>query len=213
MNESFSEALEGSGVIAIFRAVPHKEVVDLAGTLLDAGIKLMEVAMSEPGAGEKLISLHAALGSAATFGAGTVTTRALAEEAVAAGARFLVTPHLVPAVNAFGRERGVPVLGGALTPTEIASAQEQGNDYVKVFPAGPLGPGYFRALLGPYPDARLVAVGGVDAENAGAFVRAGAIGVAVGGALTGRATRAHGNAGDAARGLLETVRTARQHGV
>lgn len=210
MNDAFSSALESSGVIAIFRAVPREEMIALAGALVEAGIALMEVAMSEAGAGEKLALLHAELGASAMLGAGTVTSAALAEEAVAAGARFLVTPHLVPAVNAFGRDRRIPVLGGALTPTEIAATHEQGSDFVKVFPAGPLGPAYFRALLGPYPDARLVAVGGVTAENAGAFIRAGAVGVAVGGALTGRSIRERGRAGVAVRGLLRAVRSAKE---
>jgi len=210
MNEAFSEALESSGVIAIFRAVPGPEMAGLAKALVGAGIVLMEVAMSEPEASGKLERLSAEVGSVAVLGAGTVTSRALAKEAVAAGARFLVTPHVVPSVNAFGREHGVLVLGGALTPTEIAVAREQGNDFVKVFPAGPLGPAYFRALRGPYPDARLVAVGGINADNAGAFVRAGAAGVAVGGALTGHAARAGGRVADAAHQLLESVRVARR---
>lgn len=210
MRESFAEALEGSGVIAIFRGVPSQDMVDLARALIDAGITLMEVALSETGASGKLQRLDADLGSAALIGAGTVTSGALAEEALGRGARFLVTPYVVPEVNALGRERGVPVLGGAMTPTEIATARRQGNEYVKVFPAGSLGPSYIRALLGPDPGARLVAVGGVGVDNAGAFIRAGAVGVAVGGALTGAAVRGRGAAGDAARRLLDSVRAAKE---
>ncbi|HKI58866.1 MAG TPA: bifunctional 4-hydroxy-2-oxoglutarate aldolase/2-dehydro-3-deoxy-phosphogluconate aldolase [Trueperaceae bacterium] len=209
-DHEFAERLEDAGVIAIFRGVPSGEIVGLAETLLRAGVALMEVAFSDPGAAEQIRLLTDALGQDAFLGAGTVTSRALAEDAVAAGARFLVTPHVVEEVNAFGRERGLPVLGGALTPTEIAAARAQGNAYVKIFPAGPLGPGYVRALLGPYPDARLVAVGGVDADNAGAFIRAGAAGVAVGGALTGRGARERGDAGETARALLAAVRAARE---
>lgn len=208
--QPFSQRLEESGVIAIFRGVPTGEIVSLAESLVHAGVTLMEVALSDPAAVEQIRLLDRELGPRALLGAGTVTSEALAEEAVEAGARFLVTPHLVPVVNAFGQERELSVLGGALTPTEIAAAREQGNEYVKIFPAGPLGPAYVAALLGPYPDARLVAVGGVGPDNAGAFVRAGAVGVAVGGALTGRAARESGTSGDTARALLEAVRAARR---
>jgi len=210
MSEAFSEALEDVGVIAIFRAVPAEEIVEVARTLHDAGITLMEVAMSDPQALEEMRSLHREFGSNLMLGAGTVTSRSFAEAAVEAGARFLVTPHVVPSVNAFGGERGLPVLGGALTPTEIMAAGEQGNEYVKIFPAGPLGPAYIHALLGPYPDLKVVAVGGIGSDNAAAFVRAGAVGVAVGSALTGSAIRERGDAGNVARDLREAVRTARR---
>lgn len=119
------------------------------------------------------------------MGAGTVTTRSRAERAHAAGATFLVTPHVASEVNAFAREHGLVVMGGATTPTEIVRSLAEGCTFVKRFPAGALGPAYLRALVGPYPDVEIFAVGGIGLDNARAFLDAGAIGLGVGGALTG----------------------------
>lgn len=203
-----SEVMASTGVVAILRGVPNATAVELARELHGAGIDLIEVALSEAGALEQLAAVAEELGQEALVGAGTVTSLGLARAARDAGASFLVTPHVVPDVNGFARLHAVPVIGGAMTPTEIATAREQGNAFVKVFPAGVLGPGYLRALHGPYPDAALVAVGGVDPDNAADFVRAGAVGVAVGDALTRRAGEP-GRAGEVAYSLLRAVAQAK----
>lgn len=207
--DSFSRRLEAGGIIAILRGVPEDALLPLAHTLLEADITLIEVALSVPGAAEQLRRLAVDLGDHALVGAGTVTSTQRAEAAAGAGARFLVTPHVVPEVNAFGREHGLPVVGGALTPTEIAAAREQGNAYVKIFPAAALGPDYLSALAGPYPDARLVAVGGVDADNAASFIAAGAVGVGVGSALTRAANQGGVGGASAAQALAASVRQAK----
>ena len=116
-------------------------------------------------------------------GAGTVVTRDDAERAIEAGARYLVSPGYSKDVAASAKEGGVPYLPGALTPTEIQEAVAAGAVLVKLFPAGRLGPGYVRDLLGPFPTLELVATGGVDQHNARSFLDAGAAAVAVGGSL------------------------------
>lgn len=178
------EEFRRSGLMAILRGVPDGQLLPMVEALARGGIRVIEVSLTTPGALHQIGRVANELGSDAFVGAGTVTTRAAAQAACDAGAGFLVTPHVVAEVNAFGIERGVEVFGGALTPTEIAAARAQGNTFVKVFPAGPLGPSYLKALLGPYPDAELVPVGGVGLDNAEAFIRAGAAGLGVGGALT-----------------------------
>ena len=118
-----------------------------------------------------------------TFGAGTVTTLALAKKAIFAGAKFLVTPNFNPEVIRFARDHELPIFSGAMTPTEIFAAYETGADAVKVFPAGALGPQYLKELRGPFPDIPLLATGGIGTSNAALFFEAGATAIGVGSAL------------------------------
>ncbi|MFC5846848.1 bifunctional 4-hydroxy-2-oxoglutarate aldolase/2-dehydro-3-deoxy-phosphogluconate aldolase [Deinococcus petrolearius] len=170
-------------LLAILRGVPACHAPRLVGTLRGAGLGLFEVALSDAHGLDALKAVRAAHPDL-ILGAGTVVTPALARQAQAAGAGFLVTPHLVPEVAQAVHEQGLGLLMGALTPTEIAQALALGSAAVKVFPAATFGPEYFRQLRGPYPDVPLLAVGGVDATNLGAYLRAGALGAGLGGALT-----------------------------
>lgn len=170
-------------LLAILRGVPARHAPRLIGTLRGAGLELFEVALSDAHGLDALKAVRAAHPDL-FLGAGTVVTPALARQAQAAGAGFLVTPHLVPEVARAAHEQGLGLLMGALTPTEIARALDLGSAAVKVFPAAMFGPEYFRQLRGPYPDAPLLAVGGVDATNLGAYLKAGALGAGLGGALT-----------------------------
>jgi 2-dehydro-3-deoxyphosphogluconate aldolase/(4S)-4-hydroxy-2-oxoglutarate aldolase len=176
--------LRRTRILAILRGVPPQHVPKLIKTLLAAGIELFEVALSDGWGLPGLQAARAAFGPDLPLGAGTVVSLDLAQQAQQAGATFLVTPHLVPEVNAYARAQGLGLLGGAFSPSEIYAAYQQGSAAVKVFPAGVLGPDYFRQLRGPYPDLPLLAVGGVDATNIRAYLDAGAIGAGIGGALT-----------------------------
>ncbi|WP_272976473.1 bifunctional 4-hydroxy-2-oxoglutarate aldolase/2-dehydro-3-deoxy-phosphogluconate aldolase [Deinococcus geothermalis] len=175
--------LRRSRILAILRGVPPQHAPRLVATLREAGIQLFEVALSDDLGLPTLQAIRAAFPDL-TLGAGTVVTPDLARQAQAAGATFLVTPHLVPDVNAYARAQRLELLSGAFSPTEIYTAHTQGSVAVKVFPAGSLGPDYFRQLRGPYPHLPLLAVGGVDARNLKAYLQAGVIGVGIGGALT-----------------------------
>ncbi|THF87020.1 bifunctional 4-hydroxy-2-oxoglutarate aldolase/2-dehydro-3-deoxy-phosphogluconate aldolase [Deinococcus sp. KSM4-11] len=170
-------------LLAILRGVPALHAPRLIETLRAAGIALFEVALSDALGLDALKAVHAAHPDL-MLGAGTILTPALAAQAQAAGASFLVTPHLVPDVAHVANENGLGLLMGALTPTEIVQALALGSAAVKVFPAGLFGPDYFQQLRGPYPDAPLLAVGGVTAGNLGAYLAAGALGAGIGGALT-----------------------------
>ena len=184
MSAAVVELLRRYPLLAILRGVPAGRVVALGHALVAGGVRCLEVAFTDGDAAEKIAALAAELPAETVVGAGTVTTSERAAAAAAAGARFLVTPHVVPAVSAFARERELTVLSGAMTPGEIALALENGSAFVKLFPAGPLGPDYLRALLGPYPELEVFAVGGVGRGNARAFLEAGAVGLGIGGALT-----------------------------
>lgn len=163
--------------LCVVRAALVPDPARLAAALAAAGIRAVEFTFTTPGA-PAVIEAAAAAGDA-VIGAGTVLTAAQARDAIAAGARFLVTPGLRPEVARIGREAGVAVVMGALTPTEVAAAMECA-DAVKIFPARLGGPAYLRDLRGPFPQVRLIPSGGVGVGNARAFLDAGAVAVAAG---------------------------------
>jgi 2-dehydro-3-deoxyphosphogluconate aldolase/(4S)-4-hydroxy-2-oxoglutarate aldolase len=122
------------------------------------------------------------------LGAGTVTSRALAEGSLDAGAEFLVTPCVVPDVIAVAKERDVAVLPGAMTPTEVFTAWSSGGDIIKIFPASNVGgASYLKALKGRSRRSRSAPTGGVNLQTIGEFVKAGASAVGVGGELVSKA--------------------------
>jgi 2-dehydro-3-deoxyphosphogluconate aldolase/(4S)-4-hydroxy-2-oxoglutarate aldolase len=177
--------------------------------LFQAGIRLVEITMDTASAVEILRSLQSGIPSGALLGAGTVTDVARAEAALAAGAAFLVTPNLNLDVIRLARAHGVPIMPGAMTPTEIWNAAAAGADYVKVFPASTLGPGFFREIRGPFAHIPLVATGGVNLDNARDFVVCGVDALGVGGALIPKANDEFDRCGEIAQRLLEIVREAR----
>jgi 2-dehydro-3-deoxyphosphogluconate aldolase / (4S)-4-hydroxy-2-oxoglutarate aldolase len=177
-----------SGVIAVIRvpeAVPPRAV---ARALAVGGVGAVEVTLTTPGAIAAIADLAADADlTGCVVGAGTVLDEAAAHAVIDAGARFVVSPALTPAVMRACRERHVPCMPGAFTPTELLEAWRAGAPLVKLFPASALGPGFIRDVLAPLPFLRLVPSGGVTLENAGAWIRAGAAAVSVGSALVSAA--------------------------
>ncbi|MCB0025965.1 MAG: bifunctional 4-hydroxy-2-oxoglutarate aldolase/2-dehydro-3-deoxy-phosphogluconate aldolase [Caldilinea sp.] len=182
MSAALSEIL-AHRLIGIIRMKRYHHAVEIAESLARGGLTVLEYTMSGEGAIDCVAEVRATLGERVCVGAGTVLDAAAAEAAIAAGARFLVTPAVVPDVIEVGRRRNVPVICGALTPTEVLAATRAGADLVKIFPARLGGPAYIRDLLGPFPQMKFVATGGISAENARAYLDAGAVAVAVGGNL------------------------------
>ncbi|GLW56083.1 bifunctional 4-hydroxy-2-oxoglutarate aldolase/2-dehydro-3-deoxy-phosphogluconate aldolase [Kitasatospora phosalacinea] len=170
-------ALARQPVIAVVRAPVIPDAVALCEALAEGGITWTELTFTTPD-----VTRHVARAAEAgcRIGVGTVLTADQAREGIAAGAGFLVTPGLRPAVADVAREAGTPVVMGALTPSEVADAVDLGAAAVKIFPAKAFGPGYFKDLHGPYPDIPLVASGGVNAGNAKAFLDHGALAVCAG---------------------------------
>lgn len=204
-----------SGVIAVVRIRAAAPLGAAARALAAGGVGAIEITLTTPGAVEAIAALAAdpALAGCAV-GAGTVLDAPAARAVLDAGARFVVSPTLEPAVLGACRDRDVPYLPGAFTPTEILAAWRAGAPVVKVFPASAVGPGYFRDVLAPLPFVRLVPSGGVSLENAGEWIRAGAAAVSVGGSLV-TAALLGGEAGTEltrqARALVERVGAARRH--
>jgi 2-dehydro-3-deoxyphosphogluconate aldolase/(4S)-4-hydroxy-2-oxoglutarate aldolase len=175
-------------VVLVERVVPVARGLDadsaplLVEALRDGGITSIEITVEGSGG---IDAIAAAAREGSVVGAGTITTVSQAAAAVGAGARFLVTPHVDVGIIDWARERGVPIVPGALTPTEIATARRHGAAAVKIFPAHVFGPDYLRSLRGPYPDLRAVPTGGIEAGNAAEYLAAGAVAVGVGSWLTG----------------------------
>lgn len=179
----FATALLRHRLVAILRGTPDAQFPALIDALVAGGIRLIEVSLSEPAALEQVRLLRQLAPADVHVGAGTVVNAGLAAAAGEHGAGFLVTPHVVPAVIRYAAEHNLGMLCGAMTPTDIAMAREAGARFIKLFPAATFGPGYVRQLLGPYPDLELFVVGGVGSANLAEYMKAGALGAGVGGAL------------------------------
>lgn len=181
---AFEDAVATHRLVAVLRGVPDEGLEGMIAALLDSGVRLIEVACSTPNAFDQVERLVRFAKGKAFVGAGTILDAGMAERALAAGAEFLVTPHVALDVIAFALQHDLGILCGALTPTEIASARGAGARFIKLFPVTDVSPDYVKALLGPYPDLELLVVGGVGSHNLAPYLAAGAIGAGVGGSLT-----------------------------
>jgi len=163
--------------LAVVRAPEIPDPVALSNALAQSGIRAVELTFTTPGV---LDYLTAAASSDAVLGMGTVCTADQAKAAIDAGARFLVTPGIRSEVAKVGSDSDVPVIMGALTPTEVLVAVDLGAAAVKIFPASAFGPRYFKDLRGPFPEVALIPSGGVNAGNAAEFLAYGAVAVTAG---------------------------------
>jgi len=180
-----AERIRRHRLIAILRRVePQGLLLDLVAELAADGVRVLEVTFDGASAAEDLVAVKQRLhGNDVMVGAGTIVSGERMDAALAAGAQFLVAPTLDLAIVAEAVDRGVPVIPGAYSPTEIALAWDSGATFVKVFPVSSLGPSHIRELRGPLRDIEMIATGGVDATNTAAYLEAGCVAVGVGGAL------------------------------
>ncbi|MDX6236078.1 MAG: 2-dehydro-3-deoxyphosphogluconate aldolase / (4S)-4-hydroxy-2-oxoglutarate aldolase [Kribbellaceae bacterium] len=182
------EELGRRRVLAIIRADGPDLALKCIRTLVTAGVTALEVSLTTPGGAEAIAKARSEFDPSVLLGAGTVVTAAQAEEVAAAQAGFVVTPGITRGAHR-SVELGLPLLCGALTPTEVIGALDLGALAVKIFPAKLHGPGYLRELRAPLPTAPLIAVGGIDAASAPLYLEAGALAVGVGSPLLGDAGR------------------------
>ena len=207
--------MKESGVVAVLRADRPDALVLVAQAIGKGGVGAVEITMTTPGALDVIDACAKRLGGELLLGAGSVLDPETARAAILAGAEYIVTPTLNPDVITLCRRYDKVVIPGALTPTEILTAWECGADIVKVFPATVVGPRYFKDVKAPLPQVDLIPTGGVDLDNAGDFIRAGACAIAVGGNLVDKAAVAAGDwhvLTDTAMKYVEAVGNARQEG-
>ncbi len=201
------------GIIPIIRASSADVAMPVAEALLQAGLPVAEITMTVPNAIDAIGAVAKRFAGTMLVGAGTVTDAETAKRAVDAGAEFIVTPCLIPAVIDAAHRSNVAVLPGALTPGEVFEAFRAGGDMVKVFPAQSVGgAAYLRALRGPFPDIPLVPTGGVTLANMAEMFKAGAAAVGVGSELISQdalARRDYAAIGALAKQFLAVARQAR----
>lgn len=175
-----------SGIVAIIRANSPDLALPAAKALLAGGVNAIEVTLTTPGACEAIAAMSRELGAGALIGVGTVLTPADANEAMDAGAAYVISPVCRTELIAASHARGCPVMLGCYTPTEAQTAHEAGADFIKLFPADTLGPAYIKALLAPLPHLRIVPTGGVNHETLASFMQAGCAAVGAGSCLVSK---------------------------
>ena len=175
--------IEALGIVAVIRLKDPAKLRAVVDALADGGVRALEVTMTVPGAVELIRQLAPALPAGFLLGAGTVIDAAAARAVIDAGASFVVGPVFRPDVIAACHERDVPAMPGCFSPTEILAAHDAGADIVKLFPATALGPQFIRDVRAPLPQVKLMPTGGVTLDNAGDWIRAGAVAVGLGSAL------------------------------
>lgn len=189
MSQTVLEKILAGKIVAIVRGIPSSKIVGLATALEKGGVNCIEVTFdqsSEEKAKDTLVAISAikaALGDRVCVGAGTVMTVEQVNQAVDAGAEYMISPNVDEAVIRETKRLGKVSIPGAMTPTEAAFAHRCGADIVKMFPAGILGTDYIKAVKAPLKHIPLTAVGNVNVENCADFIKAGAVGVGVGGSL------------------------------
>jgi 2-dehydro-3-deoxyphosphogluconate aldolase/(4S)-4-hydroxy-2-oxoglutarate aldolase len=177
------EALEHLGVVAVIRMRDAAKLRAVVEALADGGVRAIEVTMTVPDAVALIRELASGLPEGFLLGAGTVLDGDTARRVIDAGARFVVSPVFRPAMIDACHERDVAAAPGCFSPTEILAAHEAGADIVKVFPATALGPTFIKDVRAPMPQLKLMPTGGVSLDNAGEWIKAGAVAVGVGSAL------------------------------
>jgi 2-dehydro-3-deoxyphosphogluconate aldolase / (4S)-4-hydroxy-2-oxoglutarate aldolase len=209
---AIARRVEEAGVVAVIRLPDPARLQSVIEALAAGGVRALEVTMTVPRALELIGDIAPSLDDEFLIGAGTVLDLDTARRAIEAGAAFVVSPVLRREVIAECHRHDRPAMPGCFSPTEILDAWDAGADIVKVFPATSLGPGFFKDVRAPLPQVKLMPTGGVSIENAGEWIRAGAVAVGVGSALLDPKAIAAGDYSsitERARRLVANVRAAR----
>ncbi len=179
-----SRIVEG-GLVAVVRAESSEQALKIADACMKGGVAAIEITFTVPGAEEVIKELARVYSNGEILlGAGTVMDAETARTAILAGAQYVVSPYLnLDTVKLCNRYR-VPCMPGAMTIKEVVEAMEAGADIIKIFPGELFGPKIIKAILGPIPYAKLMPTGGVSLDNVEEWIKAGAVAVGVGGALT-----------------------------
>jgi 2-dehydro-3-deoxyphosphogluconate aldolase/(4S)-4-hydroxy-2-oxoglutarate aldolase len=205
--------MTAEGLIPVIRVSSAKEAMEVADAIKAGGVNFIEITMSVPGAIDVIKELSQKYKDDIILGAGTILDSETGRIALLAGAQFIVTPTLNLDLIQLAHRYSVPIVPGAMTPTEILTAWNAGADMVKVFPAAQLGgPEYIKALRGPLPHILYVPTGGVNLQNAGAFIKAGASALGAGGELVDKkavAEKKFNVITENARAFLKAIREAR----
>ena len=200
------------GIIAIIRADSSDQLLHVAQALLAGGVRAMEVTMTTPNALQVITEVTARYGDDVLMGVGSVLDPETCRAAILAGAEFVVTPVTKPEIIRMSNRYGKPIASGAFTPTEALLAHESGADFIKIFPADQVGPGFIKNILAPLPMLQIIPTGGVTPETAAAFLAAGSVALGAGSSLVSRdilQNQAWDQLTERARTFVAAVRAAR----
>jgi 2-dehydro-3-deoxyphosphogluconate aldolase/(4S)-4-hydroxy-2-oxoglutarate aldolase len=170
-------------VVAVLRVEEEDKLKKVIQAIYDGGVSVAEITMTVPNAIKLIEKMSQELDENIIIGVGSVLSKEVAEDAIKAGAKYVVSPILKKEIIEMAQKYDVPVMPGCFTPTEIYSAFEMGADIAKVFPADLVGMPFFKAILAPMPHLKLMPTGGVSLSNAGDWLKAGACAVGIGSAL------------------------------
>lgn len=198
------------GLVAVIRSDKPEQILPLCEALVKGGVNALEITMTVPDAVNVMKNVIKTLGQHALVGMGSVLDVQMAKAVLDAGAEFVVSPITKVDVAAAARAAQRTCLLGAYTPTEAQLAHLSGADFVKIFPADNLGPGYLRNLRAPMPHLKLVPTGGVTLENAADFIKAGAAALGVGSSLVTKQILQDANWAELTRLAAEFVKVVRQ---
>jgi len=202
------------GIVPVVRAATVSEATRAVEAKSAGGIPVIEITMTVPNAISLIHQVASSFGAGLLVGAGTITTAEQAKLSIDAGAKFIVSPGLSVPVLAVAQACEVLAIPGALTPTEIMHAQDNGAKVIKIFPCDNVGgPKYLKALKGPFPNLATLPTGGVSVSNAAEFIAAGAFALGVGGELVNRTALKEGNCAkitQAAREFKQAILRARE---
>lgn len=213
MKSTILDRIIDTGLIPVVRAESSDIAMQAVDAIREGGISVLEITMTVPGAIRVIEEVARRFGGDVIVGAGTVLDSETARACMLAGAQFIVSPALDLETISCCRRYSIPVLPGAMTPSEVVSAWKAGADFVKVFPANAVGgPTYIKALKAPLPQIRLVPTGGVSLKTAADFIKAGAVALGVGADLVDTVALRAGESKlitERARQFIEIVQTAR----
>lgn len=207
------EQIQRLGLVAVLRGPSEELTIKMVEALVAGGVQGIEITYSTPNAPAVVRDLNERFGDRILLGMGTLTEPAQADEAHAAGARFLVSPHTDPELAAVMAATGLPFMMGGLTPSEIRLAHKLGSDVVKLFPGSLGGSDYLKSLKGPFPHIAIMPTGGVNKDNVGVWFAAGAFAVGAGSELCPMAWAKEGRFDDItqrAHEFVVAVQSARQ---
>ena len=180
-------------VVAVLRIKEEEKLKKVIEAINKGGISVVEITMTVPNAIQLIEKMSKELDKNILLGVGSVLNKSIAEDAIKAGAKYVVSPVLKKEIIEASHKHNVPVMPGCFTPTEIQTAYEFGADIIKVFPADVVGMAFFKAILAPLPHLKLMPTGGVSLTNAGDWLKAGACAVGIGSALLDKKAIQEGN--------------------
>lgn len=175
--------IEENGIVAIIRGAKPENILDISRALYDGGVKTLEITVETPKVLTLIERVSEEFGDDLIVGAGTVLDSETARAAIMAGAQFIFSPTVDVETIKLTKRYGIVSIPGALTPTEILKAYENGADVIKVFPANLFGPKYLKDVHGPLPHIPLMPTGGINLENIKDYIEAGGIAAGLGSSL------------------------------